>query len=76
MNEPWLGFSFMARPHFLVDDQLDRQGAPHRILRGCGDGLVKGIGMQAVAVVIDRDQGLQGGADVIERHFPGVQGAP
>ena len=40
---------------------------------GRGDRLVVGVGVQAVAVVVDRAQRLQRGADVVERHLLGVQ---
>ena len=60
----------------LVDDHLDGQRAPHRRLRGRGDRLVVGVGVQAVAVVVARDQRLQRGADVVEVDLLGVQGAP
>ncbi|HMN13479.1 MAG TPA: DUF4032 domain-containing protein, partial [Bellilinea sp.] len=40
----------------------------HRLLGRRGDRLVVGVGVQAVAVVEDRDQRLQGGANVIEIH--------
>ena len=40
---------------------------------GRGDRLVVGVGVQAVAVVVDGDQRLQRGADVVERHLLGVQ---
>jgi hypothetical protein len=58
-----------------VDDHLDGQGPAHRFLGGGGDGLVEGVGMQAVAVVVDGAEGLQGGADVVELDVLAVQGA-
>jgi len=58
---------------FLVDDHLDRHGAAHAFLGGRGDGFVVGVGVQAVAVVEQRVQGLQRGADVVELDFLRVQ---
>ena len=43
------------------------------MLAGGGDRLVEGVGVQAVAVVVDGAQGLQRGADVVEVHFLSVQ---
>ncbi len=40
---------------------------------GGGDRLVVGVGVQAVAVVVDRAERLQGGADVVEVHLLRVQ---
>lgn len=56
-----------------VDDQLDGQGSPYRLGTGGGDGLVIGVGVQTVAVVIDGAEGLQGGADIVELDFLGMQ---
>ena len=50
-----------------VDDELDRYRAAHRLLGGRGDGLVVSIRMQAIRIVVGRDQRLQPGADVVER---------
>ena len=58
-----------------VDDELDRHRAAHRFLGRRGDGLVVGIRMQAVGVVVGRDQRLQRGADVVERDLLRVQAA-
>ena len=45
---------------------LNRQGAPHRFFGGGGDGLVVGVGVEGVGVVLNRQQSLQGGSDVVE----------
>ena len=62
-------------PELAVDDHLDRHRAADRLLGGSGDGLVVGVGVQAVAVVGDREQALQGGPDVVEVDVLAVQGA-
>src|SRR3546814_4130884 len=64
-----------VEPHFLVDDHLDGDGAAHAFFGGRGDGFVVGVGVQAVAVVEQGVQGLQGGADVVELDLLRVQGA-
>ncbi len=74
MKEPCSGFSFLASPT-PVDDELNGNGPPHTALGRGGDGLVKGVGMQRVAVVVNRVEGLQGRADVVEVDFLRVQGA-
>ncbi len=58
-----------------VDDELDGDGPAHALLGGRGDGLVVGIGVQAVAVVVDGVEGLQRRADVVEVDLLGVQRA-
>ena len=65
----------LGQAQFLVDDELDGHGAAHAALRRRGDGLVVGVGVQRVAVVVDRVQRLQRGADVVEVDFLGVQRA-
>lgn len=57
----------------FVDDHLDRHRAAHAFFGGRGDGLVVGVGVQAVAVVEQRVQRLQRGADVVELDFLRVQ---
>src|SRR6202044_1769102 len=57
----------------LTDDHLDGERPADRLRAGGGDRLVVGVGVQAVAVVVDRAERLQGGADVIEVHLLGVQ---
>ena len=56
-----------------VDDELDRHGAADRLARRRRHRLVEGVGVQRVAVVVDRAQRLEGRADVVERHLLGVQ---
>lgn len=64
-----------VQPQLLVDDHLDGHGAAHAVFGGRGDGLVEGVGVQAVAVVEQRVQGLQRGADVVELDLLRVQAA-
>ena len=59
----------------LVDDELNRQGAAHRFFGGGGDGLVVGVGVEGVGVVLNRQQGLQGGSDVVEVDLLRVEAA-
>ncbi len=63
-----------GQPPLLVDDHLDGQRATDGVLGRSGHRLVVGVGVQAVAVVVDGAQGLQRGADVVEVHLLGVQG--
>ena len=73
-NEGSLVGVFIARQSpLIIDNQLDRQSSAYRLLGGGGDGFVEGIGVQAVAVVIDGNQRLQGGTDVVEVHLLGMQ---
>src|SRR5690606_37623836 len=64
-----------VQPQLLVDDHLDGHGAAHGLFGRRGDGFVVGVGVQAVAVVEQRVQGLQRGADVVELDLLRVQGA-
>ena len=66
-------FIFCQTP-FAVDDQLNRQRAAYGFISRRGDRFVVGIGMQRVAIVVNRNQRLQRGADVIEINFLCVQG--
>jgi hypothetical protein len=70
-----VGVLVLGQAPLAVDDQLDRHRAAHAVFRGRGDGLVEGVGVQAVAVVVDRDQRLQRGADVVELDLLRVQAA-
>jgi hypothetical protein len=70
-----VGVLVLGQAPFAVDDELDRHGAAHAVFGGRGDGLVEGVGVQAVAVVVDRDQRLQRGADVVELDLLRVQAA-
>jgi hypothetical protein len=63
------------QPPFAVDDELNRHRTAHAVFGGRGDGFVEGVGVQAVAVVVDGDEGLQRGADVVELDFLRVQAA-
>ena len=67
-------FIFRQAP-LAVDDELNGHGTAHRLFGGRGDGLIKGVGVQAVAVVVDRNQGLQCRANVIELNLLRVQAA-
>ncbi len=58
-----------------VDDELDGERAPHGFGGRRRDRLVVGVGMQRIAVVVDRDQRLQCGADVVEGDLLRVQRA-
>ena len=73
MNEPWSGFSFIARPHSRLMIIWIASARRTDSSDGRGDGLVVGVGVQAVGVVVDRDQRLQRGADVVEVHLLRVQ---
>ena len=64
----------LGQAPFAVDDELNRHGAAHALLGGRGDGLVVGIGVQAVAIVVDGAQSLQRRAYVVEGHLLRVQG--
>jgi hypothetical protein len=70
-----VGVLVLGQAPLAVDDQLDRHRAAHAVFGGRGDGLVEGVGVQAVAVVVDRDQRLQRGADVVELDLLRVQAA-
>ena len=58
-----------------LDDELDGHGAAHAINGGRSDGLVVGVGVQAVAVVVDGDEACKRGADVVEVDLLRVQAA-
>lgn len=64
-----------VQAQLFVDDHLDGHGAAHAFFRRRGDGLVVGVGVQAVAVVEQGVQRLQRGADVVELDLLRVQGA-
>ena len=51
----------LGQAPFAVDDELDRHCPAHGIFGWRGDGFIKRVGVQAVAVVVDGDQRLQGG---------------
>ena len=70
-----LGIFIFRQAPLPVDDHLDGQGTAHRFPGGRGDGFVEGIGVQAVAVVVDGAQGLQGGTNVVELDVLAVQRA-
>ena len=61
-------------PPLLVDDHLDRKGPAHRLRRRRRDRLVVGVGVEGVRVVVERAQGLEGRANVVEVHLLRVQG--
>lgn len=63
----------LAQPPFAVDDQLYGKGAAHRLRAWCGDGLVIGVGVEAVAVVVDGNESLQRRADIVELDVLAVQ---
>ena len=65
----------LGQPPFTVDDELDGQRPADRLLARGGDGLVIGVGVQAVAVVVNGTERLQGGADVVELDLLAVQAA-
>jgi hypothetical protein len=71
-----VGVLVLGQSPLTVDDELDRHGAPHALLGGRGDGLIVGVGVQRVAVVVDGNQGLQRGADVVERNLLCMQRTP
>ena len=65
-------FVFGQAP-FAVDDELNGHGAAHTVFSGRGDGFVKGIGVQRVAIVVNGNQSLQRSANVVELNFLRVQ---
>ena len=65
----------LGQAQLLIDDELDGHGPAHAGFGRRGDGLVVGVGVQRVAVVVDRVERLQRGADVVEVDFLGVQRA-
>ena len=75
MNEPCSGFSFIDRPHSRLMISWMASARRTDSARRGRDRLVVGVGVQAVAVVVDRDQGLQRRADVVEGHLLRVQRA-
>ncbi len=68
-----VGVLVHGEPPLLVDDHLDGQGPAHGLVGGGGDGFVEGVGVEAVGIVVEGDQCLEGGADVVEVHLLGVQ---
>ena len=72
---PLPGVFVEVEPQFLVNNHLYRHGAAHGLLGRRGDGLVVGVGVQAVAVVEQGVERLQRGADVVELDFLRVQRA-
>jgi hypothetical protein len=71
---PLVGVLVPGQPPLVVDDELDGQGAAHGLLGGGGDGLVEGVGVQALAVVVHGAQGLQRGPGVVELRVLAVKG--
>ena len=68
-----VGILIFCKPPLVVYYQLDRKCTAYRIPgRGC-DGFIESIGVQAVAIVVYRDQRLQGSADIVEVHFLRMQ---
>ena len=74
-NEPCQRILVLVQPQLAVDDELDRHRAPHALLGRSRQRLVVGVGMQAVAVVEQRVQRLQGRADIVERDLARMQAA-
>jgi len=68
-----VGVLVLGQAPLAVDDELDGQGAAHRVLGRGGDSLVEGVGVQALAVVVDGAQGLQGGAGGVELDLLAVE---
>ena len=75
MNAPWVRVFVFRQAPFFVDDHLNGDGTAQAVLGRRCDRLVIGIGVQRVAVVINRDQRLQRGADIVEVHFLRMQRA-
>ena len=75
MKAPWLGFSFLARPHSRLMISWIAIARRTDSSVGVVIAFVVGVGVQRVAVVVDGDQRLQRGADVVEVHLLGVQRA-
>jgi hypothetical protein len=69
------GVLVLVQAELAVDDQLDRDRAPHALFRGRRQRLVVGVGVQAVAVVEQRVERLQRRADVVELDLARVQRA-
>ncbi len=62
-----------VQPELMVDDQLDRDRTPHRLLRRRRDRLVVRVRVEAVAVVEERVERLEGRPDVVELDLLRVQ---
>ena len=65
----------LSQTPFLVDHELDRHSAAHRLLGGRGDRLVVGVGVQGIGIVVGRDQRLERGANVVEGNLLGMERA-
>src|SRR5207248_1208017 len=63
----------LVEAELAIDDELNRDRAPYALLGRRGERLVVGIGVQAVAVVEQRIEGLQRRADVVEGDLARVQ---
>ena len=74
-KEPCPGILVLVETELAIDDELDRDRAANALLGGRGERLVIGVGVQAVAVVKQRVQRLQRGADVVEVDLARVQAA-
>ena len=70
MNDALERVLVLGQAELLVDDQLDRQRPAHGLLGRRRDRLVVGVGVQRVAVVVDRVERLQRRADVVEARSP------
>ena len=60
---------------FTIDDQLNGHSSSHTFFCWCGDGFIISVRMQAVAIVINGIQCLQGGTNIIEINFLRMQAA-
>ena len=75
-NERPLKRVFIFREaQLFIDDQLNRHRASYAVFGRCRDRLIVSIGVQGIAVVVYRVQGLERGADVIEINLLSVQRA-
>ncbi len=73
---PWYRIFIFGSSQFPVNDQLDGHGPAYTFFCRRGNCFIIGIGMKAVAVIINSIQGLQGGSDIIEVNFLRMQAAP
>ena len=73
MKLPWSGFSLAASPHSWV--MIIWMASARRTDSAVGVVTASsiGVGVQAVGIVVDGTQGLEGGADVVEGHLLGVE---
>ena len=68
-----IGVLVSGHAEFAVDDELDRHRPAHAFFGWRGHRFVVGVGVQAVAIVVDGEQRLQRGTDIVEIHLLRMQ---